>query len=64
MAIYVTVFVDLFPSVEREMDVSSDNYDASKYDPPPAARATKVKRPHFFVSTNKYFNDYILPLMC
>ena len=30
--------------------MSSDNYDASKYDPPPAARATKVKRAHFFVS--------------
>ena len=49
MAIYTTVFVDLFPLVEREMAMSSNQHDSSTYDPPPATHATTVNRSHFFV---------------
>ena len=49
LALYITEIVDLFSFVEREVDLSSDKHDATKYDPPPAKRATHVKRPHFHV---------------
>ena len=65
MAIYTTVFVDLFPSVEREMAMfvdlfpsveremamSSNQHDSSTYDPPPATHATTVNRSHLLLCT-------------